>query len=250
MRDLEEAGGPRVVERTGRDVHVVFHEADLLQQRQDRGRIKRRTHGAFRAAGRAGGVEHRSPVLGGHRRRFRVAGLRRERVAVDHAGRRRAAVDHDVPHPRDLRADARERLGVFGIRVDQHRVGVVHDVGRLLGREAIVQRHRDRTDLRARIPAHHDAGGVRPAPHEALAGFEAELAKHVREAVGPAIQLGERPRRHGAVRPIVDDRRLVCEAFRLDGERIDHAAVAPGRPRWKGSSINGWRPLVVTGSQP
>lgn len=87
-----------------------------------------------------------------------VAGGRRERIPVQHAGPRGSPEDDDLTHPGQPVSDGRERRGVLRIDVDDDRVRVVDDIGRLLGGEAVVERDRDKAELGAGVYGPHHSG--------------------------------------------------------------------------------------------
>jgi hypothetical protein len=143
VRVEREAARRRVVERTRDQVDVRGVQAvEGAEARQHGGRVGHAAPGALRLARRARRVNHRAA----HRRRRgrRLAAAAQHEVLERlRPGATLRAHRDPAPHAGGRGADAlghgQERLA----DEDRRRVGVLEDVGHLLGGEAVVHRHRD-----------------------------------------------------------------------------------------------------------
>ena len=140
-----------------------------------------------------------------------------------------AAVDEPMPHLRRVRPHLREVRGELGVGVDGDGVAVVDDVGRLLGREPVVERHRRDARLARRVHHAHHAGRIHAAPEHGLA----RAARRVRAArcragsPGGSVRQSSTRSTDGQV-----DRRSprACRDWRRRGQRADRAAALAIEP--------------------
>jgi hypothetical protein len=139
---------------------------------------------------------------------------------------RRSVVDEVRLHVRQLAADALEQRRELGVDEDDRGVAVVGDVGRLLVGEAVVERHRRRTELAGRVHHHDDARGVLAAPHDLGVLADADVAEHVGEPVRFALELRVRQRADVDAEAVVDDGELVGLRLRVGGQEVRHGAYA------------------------
>ena len=231
QRARHEPAGPGVVQRAGRDVHVVEPVADELHERHAlRGvgvvapeRALRLARGARRVDHRGAGrgrvaVDGRGP-LGRRRGRDQVvAGLH----AVERL-RRRTRPRADTFG--NLRADAGEQRGELGIDEHDRGVAVVDDVGGLVVGQPVVDRHRRGPDLAGRVHRLDDAGRVLAAPCDLAARVGAEIGEHVRQLVRPGLEFGVRALPHVAASPVVDDGDLVGLTGCICREQVGHGRI-------------------------
>jgi hypothetical protein len=160
------------------------HEVERLQARQQRRLVGRAAPRALRLARRSGRVDHGAADVAAAAGRD-AAGIARPHEVLEVRGPRapRAADRDPVAHPRRARPhgvrDREERIAH-----EHHRgVGIVQDVGDLVGDEPVIHRHRDRAG-----GAHGGAGEqvlerVRRVHDRVLARAQAELHQRVGEAV-------------------------------------------------------------------
>ncbi len=189
MRVEREAAGRRVIERPGHEVHVGgLHAVQRDHARDDRARIDRPAQRPLRLARRAGGVDHRAAQSGRLSHGVRPPGG----DEVRHVRGPRAPLateQHDVPQPRRAGADPLQHRdeGVAGKHRD--RVGVVQDVGDLLGGEAVIHGHRDEAERAGGGGGQQHLERVVRVEHHVLAGHEAEIAQGVGQAVARLVVL-------------------------------------------------------------
>ncbi len=182
---------------------------------------------ALRQPGRARGVEAGRlavDVAVGVRRRRGVGrrGARRSRLGGD-----RVAGRADDRGPARLVGRERERLArrrpELGVEDERRRERVVENVCGFAGREAEVDRRRDRAEAQRREPAERELGPVEeleddrlPRPHAA----RRELARQPLD-VAPELGVGPGPRPLGLAQ-----RGLVGEATRVAGDPGEVAEIA------------------------
>ncbi len=189
MGDAHEPAGTRVVERAGREVHVVGRIAEeAAATRRSVAGSPSWSGAPLPSAGRwcptcrswwpprppapAAARPPTPPRTGRRRRRRRRRGLR----APSGSQARIVSISD----------------GELGVDVDHRRVGVVDDVGRFLGREPVVEWDRGRRGLASGVHHRHHAHRVLPAPHDLVALADTDVAQHVGEPVGRGVELGER----------------------------------------------------------
>ena len=127
-------------------------------------------------------------------------------------------------HLRRVRPHLREVRGELGVGVDGDGVAVVDDVGRLFGREPVVQRHRRDAGLARGVHHAHHAGRVHAAPEHRLARSHAECVQRVAEPV----RLRGSARRSSSGSPDARDDRRSRRACR-DAQRREQRADRPAR---------------------
>ena len=156
QRDAHEPAGPRVVQRTSRDVHVVGAVPDV----RDHGPTLScagvaMSQGALRLARGATGVDHGGPGLGGCRNaRLGFGRLGHEHVDVGHAFWHLTVEDEVCLDLGKLGLDALEHRGKLGVDIHQSGIAVIGDVGGFLVAQPIVQRHGSNTQLAGRVHHH------------------------------------------------------------------------------------------------
>ena len=212
--------------------HVV---EDLVTVEHGMGEVAVREHRALGLAGGAGRVDDRGHVVGLHARDGAVELLVGD--GLDEVGHRVQARGLEVEHvlePVAPVADPVEGLGVRGVpRERDHRVDVVDDAGRLLGRVGLVDRHADRADGGAGEV--HDAPFVtgRGVDHHHAAGLDAQADQPLRYLAHALLHLAGRhvvPLARLVVLPLRDQIvRIPADA--VDEQRVNGVFLGGGADR-------------------
>ena len=207
-RGAHERQRAAVIQRPGGEVDVVLRIADEADQRDRRALVGRPAVGALRLAGRPGGVDHRragAPGLPGR-------GLGRcpgDEVLAEHPGRGGATVGQHMTQVAGVPVvGGRDQVRVPRIDVGGAGVGMDHDIAGFRGRQAVVQRNRDRPELPGRVDDRHDLRRVGPAPDDFLTRAHAQRAERVGQPVRLRLELSEAPRDDVRTWPVIDDGRL------------------------------------------
>ncbi len=215
VRVQREAARGGVIERARHEVDVGGrHAVQHPHARDDRAGIDAPAQRALGLARRPGGVDHRAAQPGRLRDRIRPPGgdevihVRRPRAPL-------AAQQHHVTQTRRPGAHALQHRdeGIAGEHRD--RVGVVEDVGDLLGGQPVIHGHRDEAEGARGGRGQQHLERVVGVEHHVLAGHEPEVAERMSQTIARRVVLTP-----GEALVPVDHRRLVGLRVRVPGHDI------------------------------
>ena len=184
--EQREAPRRRVVHGAGDEVDVArVREIEGLHESQHDRRIHRAAERALGLPGSASRVDHRAAEGRACRcrRRVRAAALH-EVVEVQRPGPPRLAHEDPVPHLQSARAQLLDHGDERVVGEGDHAVGVVEDVGDLLGHQPVIHRDGDG-------PQRPGARGSEQAPREScgrtttFSPAENQPGQRMRQAIAP-----------------------------------------------------------------